>query len=195
MPTLKILFEGYSKEINGEQYASSQVVFIRDHNLNILVDVGGNRELLIESLKKEKLNPSDINYVVLTHTHLDHCLLNGIFENAQILDDTYIWSFDGKIVEHNKKIPGTDIEIMATPGHCQSHCSVLVKTEEYGRVVVAGDLFWWADGEKQLTDKESLLKLADAYSIDIEAQYQSREKILKIADYIIPGHGKAFKIE
>ena len=49
--------------------------------------------------------------------------------------------------------------------------------------------------EKQQTDKESLLNLNDPYMKDKDALHKSREKILKIAAYIVPGHGKPFKIK
>ncbi|MCJ7811939.1 MBL fold metallo-hydrolase, partial [bacterium] len=48
--------------------------------------------LLINSLKKEKLKPEKVNYVVLTHYHLDHSLLTGFFNNALVLDDSSIYS-------------------------------------------------------------------------------------------------------
>ncbi|MCX6785189.1 MAG: MBL fold metallo-hydrolase [Candidatus Komeilibacteria bacterium] len=145
MSIIKVLINGYVKKENGNEYASSSVTLIRDHNLNILVDVGMNRQLLLDALKQEDLRPADINFVVLTHTHLDHCLLVGIFENAQILDDSSVYTFDGKISEYDSKIPGTDIEIISTPGHDQFHCAVLVNTEEFGKVAIAADLFWWPD--------------------------------------------------
>ena len=195
MAKIKVLIEGYAKEIDGDEYASSSVTLIRDNNLNILVDVGMNRRLLIDSLKKENLVPTDINYIVLTHTHLDHCLLAGIFENAQILDDSSIYFFDGKITEHEKKIPGTDIKIVSTPGHDQFHCAALVDTDEYGKVAISADLFWWPDNKEQRTDKESLLGLNDPYMKDKDVLRRSRKKILKIADYIVPGHGKPFKVK
>jgi glyoxylase-like metal-dependent hydrolase (beta-lactamase superfamily II) len=194
MFTVKVLIEGYVKEENGNEYASSSVTLIRGNNLNILVDVGMNRKLLLETLKKENLSPADINFVVLTHTHLDHCMLVGSFENAQILDDSSIYTFDGKISQHASKIPGTDIEIISTPGHDQFHCAVLVNTEEFGKVAVAADLFWWPDDKEQQTDYNILLNLEDPYLKDKEALHSSREKILKIADYIVPGHGKPFKV-
>jgi len=191
---VKFLIEGYVKEDNGSEYASSSVTLIQGNNLNILVDVGMNRQLLLEALKKEGLSPTDINFVTLTHTHLDHCMLVGIFENAQILDDSSIYTFDGKIAQHDSRIPGTDIEIISTPGHDQFHCAVLVNTEEFGKVAIAADLFWWPDNKEQKTDYDSLLNLEDPYLKDKDALYSSREKILKIADYIVPGHGKPFKV-
>lgn len=193
MAKIKVLIEGYVKKINGAEYASSSVTLIRDHNLNILVDTGMNRRLLLDALKKAGLTAGDIDYIVITHTHLDHCLLAGIFKNVKILDDSSIYSFDGKMTEHKKKIPGTEIEIMPTPGHDQFHCAVLAETDEHGKVAVAGDLFWWPDDKEQKTDGDSLLKLKDPYLKDKDALRKSREKILKIADYIVPGHGQPFK--
>jgi glyoxylase-like metal-dependent hydrolase (beta-lactamase superfamily II) len=60
-------------------------------------------------------------------------------------------------------------------------------------VVVAGDVFWWADREEQKTDRESLLFHKDPFAKDEKALLASRRKILELADWIIPGHGKMFK--
>lgn len=195
MCEIKLLIEGYVREEGEDEYASSSVTLIRNGELNILVDVGMDRRRLIDELQKENLAFTDIDFVVLTHTHLDHCLLAGMFENAKILDVTSIYSFEGKIEEHDGKIPGTDIEIIPTPGHDHNHCSVLVKTEEFGSVAIVADLFWWEDGQEQNTDWTSLLNLKDPYLNDGVVLRMSREKILKMADYIIPGHGKPFKLQ
>jgi glyoxylase-like metal-dependent hydrolase (beta-lactamase superfamily II) len=192
MSTIKLLVKGYAKKVNNQEYASSGVTLIRDSGLNILVDTGMDRKKLMLALKKEKLMPDDINYVVITHTHLDHCLLAGIFTKSKIIDDNSIYSFDGKIVEHNKTIPKTKIKIISTPGHDQFHYGVLVETKEYGMVALTADLFWWPDNKKQLTDYKSLLNLNDQYLKDKKALVKSREKILKITNYIIPGHGDPF---
>lgn len=194
MAEIKILIKGYAKEVDGEELASSATTLIQDNNLNVIVDPGMNREALLESLTEEGLKLQDINFVIVSHTHLDHCLLAGIFENAKILDNSDTFSFDGQISEHEGKVPGTNIEIIKTPGHDQFHCSVLVKTEDLGKVVIAGDAFWWTDEEEQKTDKQSLLKHKDPYVKDEKALGESREKILDIADYIIPGHGEMFRV-
>jgi len=193
MAKIKVLIKGYAKEKNGKEFASSTTTLIQDSNLNIIVDPGMNREMLLDSLVKEGLKTEDINFIIVTHTHLDHSLLTGIFRNAKILDNSDIFSFTGQISEHDGKVPGTDIEIIETPGHDQFHCSVLVNTDDLGKVVIAGDVFWWTDGEEQKIDKQSLLEKKDPYVKDEKILRKSREKILKIADYIIPGHGEMFK--
>jgi len=194
MVKIKILVQGYAREKNGAEFASSTTTFIQDNKVNIVVDPGMDRKSLLKNLKKEGLSPDQIDYVVLTHCHLDHSLLTGIFVNAKVFDDSEIYSFDGKIEEHDRKIPGTSIKIFKTPGHEPFHCSVLVKTQKLGRVVIAGDVFWWADEEEQDIDRDSLLNHQDPYFKDKEALLRSRKKILEIARYIIPGHGKMFRV-
>ena len=193
MAEIKILIQGYVKEKGGQEFASSTATLIQENKLNIIVDPGMNRKLLLTSLKKQGLAVSDINYVILTHNHLDHSLLAGIFEKAKIFDQVDIFSWDGKIASHNGKIPGTAIKIIKTPGHDMFHCSVLVQTKKFGKVVIAGDVFWWLDEERQKIDKKSLLRHKDLYVKNQKQLLESRKKILKIADYIIPGHGKMFK--
>ncbi len=195
MAKVKVLIKGYAKEADGEEFASSTTTLIQDNNLNVIVDPGMDRGALLESLSEERLKPEDINFIVITHTHLDHSLLSGVFNKATILDDSERYSFDGKIGDHDGKVPGTDIEIIKTPGHDQFHCSVVVEDEELGKIVIAGDVFWWSDNQEQKTDRQSLLEHKDPYVKDEKALMESREKILELADYIIPGHGKIFKVK
>ena len=195
MAKIKVLIKGYAKEKDGEEFASSTTTLIQDNNLNVIIDPGMDKEALLGSLAKEGLKTGDINFVIVTHTHLDHSLLAGIFENAKILDNSDIYSFDGKIGGHEGRVPNTDIEIIKTPGHDQFHCSVLVKTEDLGKVIIAGDVFWWTDEEKQKTDKQSLLKHEDPYVKDEKALKESRERILNLADWVIPGHAGMFKVK
>ena len=195
MAEVKVLIQGYAREEEDSKFASSTTTLIKESELNIIVDPGMNRELLLEALKKENLSQNEINYVILTHYHLDHSLLAGIFENAEVMDNEDIYSFDGKIKRHDRKVPGTDIKIIKTPGHDLFHCSVLVKTKEFGQVAIVSDVFWWSDEEEQKTDKESLMNHEDPYVKNKEELMKSRKKVLEIADYIIPGHGKMFKVK
>lgn len=195
MAEVKVLIQGYVREEGDAEIVSSTTTLIRHGELNIIVDPGMNRKMLLEALEKEGLSPEKIDYVILTHYHLDHMLLAGIFTNAKVMDDGSIYSWEGKLEDHDGKVPGTDIELISTPGHGTFHCTVLVDTEEFGKVAIAADVFWWTDGEEQKTDKESLISHEDPYAKDNEKLKESREKVLDIADYIIPGHGKPFKVE
>ncbi len=192
MNEIKVLIEGYAKKIKNGWIANSTVTLVKSNGKNIIVDPGCNRGKLINALKKENLRPSDIDYVLLTHDHTDHALLAGAFEKAKILNPKEIYDKDVQI-EHNNKIPDTDVKIIQTPGHAHQHASLLVKTKK-GNVVIAGDLWWWKDNEKPRTDYNSLMRKHDSYVKEKDLISKSRENVLKIADYIIPGHGKMFKV-
>lgn len=193
MSIVKVLIEGYAKEIAGGWLASSTTTLIEDNGIKIIVDPGTNRALLLAKLKENGLSSDGIDVVFMTHYHPDHNLLAGIFPKAIVMDDELVYEGD-KQTEHHKAIPGTGVKIVSTPGHDQFHGSLIVPTDK-GTVVVAGDVFWWADGEKQDTLREALLAHADPFVKDEAALRTSREKLLEIADWIIPGHGKMFKVK
>ena len=97
------------------------------------------------------------------------------------------------ILKFDKNVLGKDIEIIDTPGHVLEHLSLIVNTED-GKVAVAGDVIWWLDDEDQILDINQK-DHSQAVDLDMEALVESRKKLLKIADYIIPGHGKMFKVD
>ncbi len=191
---IKVLIRGYVKVINNKQYASSTAVLIQENGKSIIIDPGINRRKLLLALKKQKLETSNIDYVILTHYHLDHLLLAGIFENAKIYDNESVFSFDGKIENHKHTIPNTSIVLIDTPGHDPFHISVLAKNKNDKNIVIAGEVFWWPNNAKIKTDRKSLINLKDPYTKSKKQLIQSRKNILSIADYIIPGHGKMFKV-
>lgn len=192
MVKVKVLIQGYDKKSPGcIWHASPTTILVQNRDLDIIIDPGNNRELLLKGLKKAKLKPEDIDYVLITHWHVDHFLLAGIFPKAKILDNELIYDGD-TAKKHKGVIPGTDFKIIFTPGHNSSDCSLLVPTKK-GLIAIVGDLFWWSIGQKQKIDKEVLLNLKDKYVKDKRALLKSRKKVLEIADWIIPGHGKIFK--
>lgn len=191
MSIVKILVEGYAHEGKGCYEATCSTVLIEDSGKKIIVDPGCNEKLLLNALKKEKLTPKDIDLIFLTHYHIDHLLNIRLFPGIDILDGDTIYRGD-KEFSFKKKIPGTDIEVIETPGHAHEQATLLVKTEK-GVIAIAEDLWWWEDG-KQKTDKKSLLSLKDPFVKNKHALLKSRKLILQKADYIIPGHGKMFKV-
>ncbi len=190
---IKILIEGYVKKEKGAERASPTTVLIEDNGLNILVDPGANKNKLLNALAKERLKPKDIDLIFITHYHPDHVLNIRLFPDKDILD-AYVIYRDDKEISFSDKIPGTNIEVIKTPGHAHEHACLSVETEK-GKIVIAGDVFWWADNEKQKIDYDSLINHKDLYVKDSKALMESRKKILAIADYVIPGHGKMFKVK
>ena len=193
MDELKVLVEGTVKKLNDGWLAVPATVLIKSRGLNVLVDPGSDKQLLLEKLAREKLAPAGIDFVFLTHHHLDHSLNMRLFPECNIMLDGDMMKDANRIFSYFGGIPGTGIKIIPTPGHTIDHESLLVTAEE-GVVCVAGDLFWWLDGEEQKTDYESLMNRTDPNGAkDEKALRKSRKNILETADWIIPGHGKMFK--
>jgi len=65
----------------------------------------------------------------------------------------------------------------------------VVPTDE-GVVVVAGDVFWWADGEEPVLD----VGRTDAFAVDMARLRESRRRVLRVADWIVPGHGGRLRV-
>jgi len=189
---IHVLIEGYAKEIENGWLASSTTTLLEMNDKKIVVDPGCSRPKLLEALARVGLKTADIDYVILTHSHTDHILLDGIFENAKVVTSAEVYDNDHQI-DHEGKIPEIEIEFTRTPGHSPDSRSLIVETDE-GVYAIAGDLFWWNETEEQKTDYDSLIAHPDPYAKDLALLQNSRKKILKTADYIIPGHGKIFKV-
>jgi glyoxylase-like metal-dependent hydrolase (beta-lactamase superfamily II) len=193
MATIKILIEGYAKEFENGCTASSTTCLITTDDKKIITDPGCNRQKLLEALQKEKLTTDDIDYVFLSHCHPDHVLLAGIFEKAKYVtfDSNLIYDKD-LLTTFDRHVLGKDIEIIETPGHVLEHLSLLVDTPQ-GKVAIAGDVIWWIDGDKQIIDVNQK-DHSQSKGMNMKTLIESRKKLLKISDYIIPGHGKMFKV-
>jgi glyoxylase-like metal-dependent hydrolase (beta-lactamase superfamily II) len=163
-------------------YACSSVTLIKDGKNVVLVDCGGRGffDEIKKNLKKEGVLLGDVTHVVNTHSHLDHIWNSAFFKNADfinsggILKKKFYW----------KKLPlkiGRNIEVIFTPGHSNDSCSVVFRKEKKVYCVV-GDLFY-SDANK-----------LPSFEKNVKEIMKNRKKILKIADFIIPGHGKIFEV-
>ncbi len=200
MPEVKVLVEGTHEMDANEQVNIGATTTLIKSNINIIVDPGSyvNKDKLVSALKKEGLETADIQAVILTHSHIDHTTNIFLFPQARIynrfkhgdykgqfqsINEGFVQRFD---ILHESIAEG--VKIIETTGHSIDHISVVIETE-LGKVVVAGDALVkqsWVDTSK-LPDKDLV------YSIE---EYQkSRENILTLADYIIPGHGAMFRVE
>ena len=131
MAEVKVLVEGYAKQLAKGWVASSTACLITTEDKKIITDPGCNRERLLAALNKEGLTTTEINYVFLSHRHPDHVLLAGIFENAKFItfDTNLIYDKD-LLLEFDKHALGKDIEIIETPGHVEEHLSLIVNHKQ-----------------------------------------------------------------
>jgi len=193
MKEVKVLIEGYAKELKNGWKCSSTTSLIKSKDKLILFDPGCNRKRLLDALKKEGIKPLDINFVMLSHGHMDHSLLTGMFENAKVISFESLLYDNDLMLELEKDVLGEDTEVIKTPGHCSEHLSLLIDTSN-GKVVISGDVFWWPDGEKQEVD---INREDDSHptELNMDDLVESRKLLLQKADYIIPGHGGMFKVK
>lgn len=194
MVKLKVLIEGYAHPLpNGTYQASPTTSLIYSDDKKVLVDPGTNSKLLIEALSKEGITDlNQIDIIFLSHYHPDHFLNLKLFPNHDLYDGTTLWKEDIEKV-YSDKIPGTDIQIIPTPGHSPEHCSLLIIEEKLGKVVIAQDVFWWEDGKQKTDSVEELMTLEDPFASDVKSLRDSRKKVLELGTWIVPGHGKIFK--
>lgn len=161
---------------------------------NIIVDTmtPWDGEKITQSLLKHAVNPDDINMVICTHGHSDHTGCNYLFKKAKLIvgfsmsfKDSYYLTCD--FAKGEEYIINEKIKIIPTPGHTMQDVTVIVETSE-GKVAITGDLF------EKFEDLQDCLLWKSAGSDSEQLQIENRERILRMADYIIPGHGPKFEV-
>ena len=100
------------------------------------------------------VEPEDLRYVAISHTHGDHAGSVDLFPNATLLiqkaeyesafapDRNPPFSSDRPVeqVEGDRDVFGDgSVTLISTPGHTPGHQSLLVSLEETGWIVLAGD--------------------------------------------------------
>lgn len=166
---------------------TGSVTLLQYENRNILVDTGGRGMMPAIKIKLKEIGliPSDIHIVILTHFHLDHAYNVAHFSNARVFGWMHEWRD-----KETLRLPSIDgftlfdsITLFQTPGHAEEHISVAVKAEDGTTVVIAGDA---------INEEYALTGNIKAFSYDQALYRKSADKILDIADMIIPGHGRPF---
>ncbi len=170
--------EEYSRRIDPICSSVTLIKAEKPEEKNILVDTGyyGYEEEILDALKLEGLLAEDIDYIINTHEHFDHCANNYLFRNAKKIIDLLQWNPEKNIDvfnSHDSIRIQEGVSIMDTPGHKKPHCSVVV--EAGGKTyVIAGDI---------------IAKKFVIHPFETEEKIESALKVLNIADIIIPGHG------
>ena len=206
----------------GETLSAAYMCFlIKGENHNILVDSGAPNPKLAETLSYPKLDGrtfladeleklgikcEEIDTVILTHLHWDHCYNLELFPNAKVYVqvrelqhavnpspfDKYMYVAcpgDGlpgwftafpqleRIDGDCSILPG--IDVLLTPGHTPGQMSVIVDTEK-GKYILTSDILPLYENAE--------LGIPNGITISFEDFYKSFEKIKATGAEIIPGH-------
>ncbi|RRD69317.1 MULTISPECIES: N-acyl homoserine lactonase family protein [unclassified Desulfovibrio] len=212
----------------GEKFVSPIIMYcIKGRDKVILVDTGGSDEAWaaihhhglrrtpdmhpLEGLRKIGVEAKDVEIIVNTHLHWDHCFNNELFPNARI----YVQKREMEYAVHplpvhcvyyeshqvgltprwmrayhritvvegdHDLIPG--VKLVTLPGHTPGFQGVLVNTSR-GRGLVASDcqaLFENWEGNAQYDH------IPSGIHYSLEDYFATFKKMEKICDFILPGH-------
>jgi glyoxylase-like metal-dependent hydrolase (beta-lactamase superfamily II) len=194
MNTVTVLIEGYVKAIEGRQlipgvsadgarHVAGTIVLIRGDNVIIVADPGmvTDRALIVDALAHEGIAPHEVTHVFVSHHHPDHTVNVALFPNAEVVDFWAVYKGDLWRDHADGYAIAPGITVLRTPGHTEEDASLVVETAE-GTYVLTH--LWWLDDMTPETDPIAWKQ---------EALDASRAKVVAIADWIIPGHGRAFR--
>lgn len=241
LPTYKIIpvqvgqFLGIEKSLftylcnAGEKFPCPVIAYlIIGNGLKILVDSGPcdtewatkyhhgfarspEMELPVAMEKAAGLRPDDIDFLIMTHLHWDHCFNTEFFPKQKIYVQktemeyalnplpTHYVSYEHPgaglkqpwlpqkdqfvLVDGDTElVPG--IKVVTLPGHSPGFQGIQVNTTA-GRYLIAGDCLSCYDNWEG-TDRWK--RIPGGVHVDLQEVYDTLDKIEKIADFILPGH-------
>jgi glyoxylase-like metal-dependent hydrolase (beta-lactamase superfamily II) len=179
-----ILFTGYAEdsEVPAVSRVASTISFVRDGAIKVIIDPGmlPDRSAMLAPLAALGESAASITDVVFSHHHPDHTLNAALFPNARFHDFWAIYkgdSWEDRPAEGYELSPS--IRLIETPGHTPQDITTLVGTNN--GIVAFTHLWWFAEGPAD-----------DPLAADMKAIHANRERVLRVAALIVPGHGAPF---
>jgi len=180
--------------------ADSNVYLIKDTK-TALVDTGTGMDDCIEISVNKALGGRELDYIINTHAHFDHCggnrrfnaevmihrddakeLLSGtLFGTYKFFGDEVPQKFDRLLLEGDKIELGESIlEVIHTPGHTPGGISLLMKDD---KILFSGDTLFTngAFGRTDLGGDEKMLlhSLEKLKGVNFELLYPGHEPIVE----------------
>lgn len=155
---------------------------IQDGDYRIIIDPGmaPSQDAIARPLQEHELVPSDITDVIVSHHHPDHTINVGMFPHARVHDHWAVYHYDewtSRPAEGFRVSPS--VLLWETPGHTPQDISTLITTDS--GLVVASHLWFYEAGP-----------VDDPFATDLAACHANRDRVLEVADLIVPGHGAPF---
>jgi glyoxylase-like metal-dependent hydrolase (beta-lactamase superfamily II) len=166
----------------GPSGVASTVSLVRDGAADFIIDPGmvGDRREILDPLASLGIDPTAVTDVVLTHHHPDHTMNVALFPDARVHDH---WAIYHRDTWTDRAADGfllsPSVRLIATPGHTRQDITILVGTPDG---IVAFTHLWWSAGGPA----------EDPLAEDAEELHASRQRVLQVADRIVPGHGSPF---
>lgn len=180
MTSVHLLHAGYAAE-----RVASTVALVQDGDATIVVDPGmvARRSLILDPLAALGVAPEAVTHIFLSHHHPDHTINCALFPNAEIVD---FWARyrDDLWLDHDgdgyRLAPRS--QLWLTPGHTEEDASLIVEADDATYALT--HLWWYTDRTPEV----------DPLGADQAAIERGRERILAVADVVMPGHGAPFRV-
>jgi glyoxylase-like metal-dependent hydrolase (beta-lactamase superfamily II) len=175
---LDVLFTGYA----AMPRVAGTVSLVRDGDRVVVVDPGmvPDRAAILDPLRRLGVEPGDVTDVVLSHHHPDHTVNVALFGEVPVHDFQAVYDRDRWTSRPAEGVAlAPSVRLLATPGHTPQDLTVLVGTAD--GVAALTHLWWTGDGP-----------LEDPYAPDAAQLRAQRERVLAVADLVVPGHGEPF---
>jgi N-acyl homoserine lactone hydrolase len=215
-PVLFWLIEGAGKKILVDTGASDPQWAARYHHpIDRPV-----REEPLNALAARGIKPEEIEIIINTHLHWDHCFNNDLFPNARILVQKeearyaiaplpchavyYESQLVGMTPSWLKALRRTEmvegevtiepgITLVPLPGHTPGFQGVLVDLAGGRRCLIAGDtLPLWENWERNSQG----FQIPSGIHLNLRDYYETYRKMSSMADLLLPGHDmKVFEKE
>lgn len=165
--------------------ARSSVTLIISGRYKIVVDSGleGEEGAIVQALADLGIRPEEIDCIVNTHSHSDHCGNNHLFPRAK----------PQAVKEGDVIAPG--VRILATPGHSLDSICVLVETKLKEAESVETEVVVVIAGDALPTLGNLQKEVPPALHIDRDLAVASMQRIMALADFVVPGHDFPFSIQ
>jgi glyoxylase-like metal-dependent hydrolase (beta-lactamase superfamily II) len=209
MAEVDVLLRGFPGVSSRGYFGWCNVVLIRSGGEILLFDTGshGDRALLLKELEGRGLGPRDIDLVVISHLHFDHCLNADLFKGARLLiseedvgyacsdrpdaaGDTFVpRAHAERLAELAEPLRDGDritgeVEAMALPGHTPGLMGLFLRGEG---IVLASDSVKNAWEFARMDPTACFHGKGDAI--------ESMRRIAGVAKVVIPGHDRPFEIQ
>jgi glyoxylase-like metal-dependent hydrolase (beta-lactamase superfamily II) len=198
-----IIVNGHSARLRSGFLGLANLTLIQTGDGPILFDVGHmpNRDALVAGLARHGLRPDQVT-VFLSHCHFDHAGSIDVFPTGTRVylgrkewdyaarpheKDVYVpWMIREQLQRYDLVLLDGEGEIcdgvsyVEAPGHTPGCTALVLDTKDKGCVVLAADAL--------KTPKEALSRRSDMSFLSDEDSTRTIEKLLSIADRIVPGH-------